>query len=205
MRQTWPTDLPHATRVDLLEGIRRLAAGTPITVPDPAADGGLPVDLASGWIERDEAGRIVGLAGLCLAPTPHRLQVGATTVHAWCAWDTLFLPELLGATVAVASTCPVTGEAVALTLVGSEIRATSSPRLRLAFTTPSAREFRAGPRRVFCRHVHFLRDADAAATWTAERPGVFAIDLALGLRLALLRNTVVFGALLGERAIASRA
>ncbi len=58
----------------------------------------------SSWphIERDEAGDIVAFAGLTLRPTPHHFNIGNRKLHAWCAWDTLFLPTLLNATAVVA-------------------------------------------------------------------------------------------------------
>lgn len=54
----------------------------------------------------DDRGRVIGFWGMTLAEMPHRLEVGGRRVHAWCAWDTLFLPELIGKTVSVESTCP---------------------------------------------------------------------------------------------------
>jgi len=38
---------------------------------------------------------------------PHALQFDGRTLYAWCAWDTLFLPELLGRPARVTSTDPV--------------------------------------------------------------------------------------------------
>src|SRR4051794_30067342 len=49
----------------------------------------------------DDEDRVVGFWGLALAGMPHRLTVGPRELSAWCAWDTLFLPELLGSTVTV--------------------------------------------------------------------------------------------------------
>jgi hypothetical protein len=45
----------------------------------------------------DDAGHIVGFWGLSTTELgPHRLRgVDGVELSAWCAWDTLFLPELL--------------------------------------------------------------------------------------------------------------
>jgi alkylmercury lyase len=46
---------------------------------------------------RDEEGRVVGFMGLSVvAFGEHRIELGGRTLTAWCAWDALFLPELLG-------------------------------------------------------------------------------------------------------------
>ena len=52
---------------------------------------------------RDERGHVIGHGGLALDETVHRFDVDGRRLHAWCAWDTLFLPELLGAGTAARS------------------------------------------------------------------------------------------------------
>jgi alkylmercury lyase len=42
-------------------------------------------------------------------------------LYAWCAFDTLFLPELLGATAEVESQCPTTGEQISLSVTRTEV------------------------------------------------------------------------------------
>lgn len=56
---------------------------------------------------------------MALSGMPHRMRLPGREVRAWCAWDTLFLPELIGETVTVESPCPTTGETVRLA-VGPE-------------------------------------------------------------------------------------
>ena len=43
-------------------------------------------------------------------------------MHTWCAWDTLFLPALLGETAEVRSTCPVTGSVVELVVAPDAVK-----------------------------------------------------------------------------------
>ena len=56
--------------------------------------------------------RVVGLWGLALADTPTASGSSAETLYACCAWDALFLPELIGKPAFVESRCPTTGETV---------------------------------------------------------------------------------------------
>jgi alkylmercury lyase len=59
---------------------------------------------------------MIGFRGLALPAMPHRLQVDGRTLHAWCAWDTLFLPQLIGKPAGVESTCPTTEQTIRLTV-----------------------------------------------------------------------------------------
>jgi alkylmercury lyase len=66
-------------------------------------------------VQVDDDGAVVG-AALTLRPTPHRFRVRGHDLYAWCGFDALFLPIVLGERAEVASTCPVTGEAIHLTV-----------------------------------------------------------------------------------------
>ena len=94
---------------------RLLAQGEPVEAASLAESVGLPLGdvkraLADwGGIFTDEQERAIGFLGLSIGPMPHRLTVTGRTVYAWCAFDTLFLPEPLGERVEVQSQCPTTG------------------------------------------------------------------------------------------------
>jgi alkylmercury lyase len=65
----------------------------------------------------EEPRGLTGFGGLSVrAVSNHRLVVGGRTLFARCAWDTLFLPRLLGAPAQVSSTCAETGTPVRLTV-----------------------------------------------------------------------------------------
>src|SRR5579859_524657 len=46
-------------------------------------------------IEFDDRGAIIAYGGLSLVPTLHRLVMDETELYTWCAFDALFLPEIL--------------------------------------------------------------------------------------------------------------
>ena len=60
------------------------------------ADLGLAQEDAKPFLrkltERDAEGQIVGIMGLSLNDSPHRVLVNGVALSAWCAEDTLFLP-----------------------------------------------------------------------------------------------------------------
>ena len=117
-----PTRDPGVQAVGLAL-LRTLATGEPVSEQALAAASGTPEptirDALESWpgVFRDEDERVVGFMGLSVAEFgEHRIEVGGQRLTAWCAWDTLFLPELLGAAAWVRSRCPVTGERISLTV-----------------------------------------------------------------------------------------
>ena len=62
-----------------------------------------------GASERDEHGRLLGLAGLTVADHPHTLWFGDRRLATWCAWDPFFLAPALGGAARLETADPVTG------------------------------------------------------------------------------------------------
>ena len=68
--------------------------------------------ILDGWpgVFSDSERRIIGYWGLSIAAaytSPHQLTIDGQKLSAWCAWDTLFLPQLLGTPAEVESKSPV--------------------------------------------------------------------------------------------------
>ena len=99
---------------------RLLAEGSPVSSQQLAASAdiaeGRISEMLDGWpgVCRDEDQRVVGYWGLALAETDHSIEVDGRELFAWCAWDTLFLPEILGKPAAVKSKCPISGQDIRL-------------------------------------------------------------------------------------------
>lgn len=82
--------------------LRLLSAGAPVAVPAAAAHAGMPVSRAEralrSWpgVFWDRHGKVTGFWGLALAEMPHRIRHAGTDLHAWCAFDPLFLARVIG-------------------------------------------------------------------------------------------------------------
>jgi alkylmercury lyase len=138
-------------------------------------------------IFRDERGGVIGFLGLSIRQTPHRLSVGGHTLYAWCAFDSLFLPELLGASVDVESHCPTTGEAITLTVTGTQVHDVRPAETVLSYLHKDE-PLDENVIKTFCHYIHFFASADAAAEWTAKHDHTFTISLAEGGEIARLTN-----------------
>jgi len=132
----------------------------------------------SSWpnLERDESGHIVAFSGLTLRPTAHEFRVGVRQLHTWCAWDTLFLPALLGQTADVRSLCPVTGSIVELVVTPDGVTSAGPADLHVSFPPPAATDT-ANITGSFCCHVFFLAGADAARSWRRARADDVVLDV----------------------------
>src|SRR2546428_14027140 len=100
---------------------RELAKGQPVDAAQVGRALGVAPAEARGFLNRDsiklfvytdDEGRVLGFGGLAAAPMHHRLEGAGRTMWTWCAWDSLFIPEILGKRARVVSPDPDTGEVV---------------------------------------------------------------------------------------------
>jgi alkylmercury lyase len=172
---------------------RLLADGEPVDAADLADAAGQPVGSVSDALKRlpgvhsDEQGRVVGFWGLSIRPMPHRMTINGRTLYAWCAWDTLFLPELLGNTAVIESTCPTTGQRITLTVDDTKVTDHDPAETVLSFIHRD-QPFDADTITTFCHYVQFFANPQAAAQSTAQHDGTFTLSLADGSEIARLTN-----------------
>ena len=182
---------------------RLLAAGQPVDSSALAESARLPVDAVRAALERlpgvytDDRQRVIGFWGLSIGPMPHQMIINGQTIYAWCAWDTLFLPELLASTAEIQSRCPTTGRRITLTVEGTQVTSRDPAETVLSFLHRD-QPFDAETIRTFCHYVHFFVNPDAAADWTAHREGTFTLSLAHGSEVAKLTNRARFPTILAD-------
>ena len=113
-----------------LELYRLLAAGHPVVRPVLADRLQAPVEIVDRILDHwpgvfsDSERRIVGYWGLSVATayaSPHTLTIDSQTLSAWCAWDTLFLPHLLGKPAQVESKSPGLASVVKLIVTPTRV------------------------------------------------------------------------------------
>jgi alkylmercury lyase len=172
---------------------RVLAEGEPAAQSELVRRSGLAADDVGEALERwpgvftDEDGRVVGFWGLSVRQMAHELELGGRRLYAWCALDTLFLPELLGATAQVRSTCPATGKRISLT-VGSRTTTDVAPPETVMSFLHRDEPFDAEVITTFCHYVHFFANRIAAEDWTSTRDGTFVISISDAAEIARLAN-----------------
>ncbi|MGQ0544487.1 MAG: organomercurial lyase [Betaproteobacteria bacterium] len=136
----------------------------------------------------DAERRIIGFWGLTLHSMRHRLRMNGRELFAWCAWDTLFIPELLGASAEVASTCQGSGMPVRLRVGPHGIEAAEPEELHVSFVVPGEKAVRADVITAFCDYVHFFASERGAGSWLAEHPDAFLLPLSEAFEVGRLLN-----------------
>ena len=178
--------------------LRLLAAGEPVSVPAAAAAAAMPAARAGQllqswpgvfWDDRDLA---AGFWGLSLAPMPHRIRRAGTDLHAWCAFDPLFLARVIG-DVHVTTADPVSGEAITYHIASSGAISTAShPHAVLSFLRPS-QPWDDEVMTTFCHYVRHFTSPATAQRWTAAHPATFVLSLGDAAELARRHAARAFG------------
>lgn len=142
---------------------------------------------------RDDDGNIVGFWGLTAAPVSnHQLIRKDKTLYAWCAWDTLFLPALLGNTFTVRSLCAQTDKPIELLVSPTEILKASETDIYLSMLLPDETAFTQDIVGSFCHHIYFFKNKSAALAWAAQKEHIHLISLEDAFELGLQKNAQQF-------------
>ncbi|MFV1984200.1 MAG: organomercurial lyase [Thiohalomonadales bacterium] len=124
----------------------------------------------------DESNHVIGFWGLTINETPHKIIVNNITVYTWCAWDTLFIPELLNQKSSIYSTCPVTKEKINLELSPNDVKSTNKKDIVVSFLKPDLNDLN-NIITNFCHFVFFFSNRTAGEQWCAENNNTFLLTL----------------------------
>lgn len=125
----------------------------------------------------DADDKVIGFWGISVVEMPHRLTVNATTVFCWCAWDTLFIPELLQARARVSSSCPITKHIIELEVSSDRVKTLSEHDVVVSFLKPDIADLKKDITASFCHFVYFFSGQGAGEQWCVEHPGSFLLSL----------------------------
>lgn len=170
-------------------------------LPVPEVERGLEGGLAS-VVFYDDRGRITGFYGLSIGALGHRFWADGVRLSTWCAWDALFLPELLEVTATVESTCPITSRPIRLVVSPRGIESVEPDETVASFLLPIAPLFQSPSSewvRKFCHFIYFFASRKAAEDWTKAHAGTFVLPLTDAFELGRLHNSEHFGTVLSAR------
>ena len=202
VRELFPRLTPDEQRISVAL-YQLLIQGRPVTREALAARVGLPLAQVDAVLREwygvfdDAAGEIIGYWGLTLEQMKHRFRVNDRLLYAWCAWDTLFIPQILDAVAEVESTCPVTGATILLTVGPSGIQALYPDTTAVSFVTPEQAKLKDNIVLNFCHYVHFFRSATVAESWLQKHRGTRLLTLAEAWALGREKNAAQYAAIPG--------
>jgi alkylmercury lyase len=184
---------------------RELAKGSPVSATQLAAALDVPVSGAEALLDRDsirclvypdEEGNVLGFGGLAAAPTSHELTLDGRTMWTWCAWDSLFIPAILGEQAEVESRDPQSGAAIRLTVTPEGIRSREPETTVVSFVALDAELFKSSADNLmgsFCHFVFFFESRESGEAWTAKHEGTFLLSLDEAADLAKRLNARNWG------------
>ena len=200
------TDQQIATAVH-----RLISRGEPV---EPAAIakavGGVSLDRVNerlnAWpgVFRDDEGRVVGFWGQAVEKLDpeYRLLTDGTTTYAWCALDTLFIPGVIGKTVRVEASDPITAEPVSLVVDGDGVRDVTPAGAFVSMLVPEG-PFAYDVIESFCHFVLFFASRASGEKWVAEHEGTTLVSVEKAFELGRLLTEritpAVYGAETGTR------
>jgi alkylmercury lyase len=187
---------------------RLLAEGQPVPRPSLTERLGISVEtvnrILDGWpgVFFDAERRIVGYWGLSIPSkhtSPHKLTVNSRTLSAWCAWDTLFLPQLLGHNVEIESASPG-GGIVRLIVTPEKVEQFAPVNAQMSILLPDREGVQKDVITTFCHFVHFFPSRQAGEGWSAQHAGTFLLSIQEAHLLARLKNEAQYREVLGKSA-----
>ena len=188
-----------ATEQRIAVGLYRLLAeGEPVSIDRVAQHLNVSTDLVRevlhSWpaVYFDEENKVVGFWGLALQEMTHRFRVNGRQLYTWCAWDSLFIPELLGKTAEVQSTCPISGDAISLTVGPKRVENFSPGTAVVSFLSPST-SFDMNVIASFCHYVLFFSSEESGNKWIANHENTFLLTLHDAYEIGRLTNKATFG------------
>ena len=183
-----PTMTEEERRVGL-EIYRQLAQGEPVLrsqlavaleVPSHTVDELLESPNLKSLTYADKDGQIIGFGGLAVQEMPHRFKVDGRTLYTWCAWDSLFIPVILGLKAEVESPAPGSTVRVRLRVAPDGVERIQPPSAVMSFLLPSAETFQADALKAmaaFCHFIFFFPDSHSATEWTKTHPDTSVISV----------------------------
>ena len=183
-----------------------LSEGDPVSIEEVANSLGMDIDnvksITDEWagIYYNEDGKIIGYWGLAVEKMGHRFKLGEKTLYTWCAWDTLFIPQIIGKTANVESRDPVTKETISLTVTPDSGISDIEPNdAVISFMIPNTEEVRSDVIKSFCHYVHFFESRKSAEEWISQsdkKDEMLILSLEEAYSIALRRNEMQLGDIL---------
>lgn len=179
-----------------LELYRLLSEGRPVSRANLAQRLGIPVEVVNATLGRwpgvfsDSQERLVGYWGLAIPSAyggPHRFRTNGRTLSIWCAWDSLFLPQLLGQTAEIESTSP-SGDTIALEVTPERVARVTPVGAHMSFLKPDCAGVQKDVVSTFCHYIHFFPSRQSGENWAAQHPGSFILSMDEAILLAHRKN-----------------
>lgn len=190
--EVFPSLEPDSRRV-AVQLYRLLAKGESVARQSLATAAGVSLERVNEILE-DWSGvfydgdKIQGFWGITPKEfSKHLYTSNGRTNYAWCAWDTLFLPEILGSEAEIQSTCPESGEIIRLDVSPDGVLQVEPQSAVMSILEPTD-DVTEDVVSKFCHFVYFFPSMEIGAQWIAKNPGTRLISIKDAFELGKRRN-----------------
>jgi alkylmercury lyase len=170
-----------------------LADGKPVPAERLAEIWGFPVEQvrmvlaqaeSRGQVEMDDEGSVIG-AVLSSVPTNHRIQLNGNDFYAWCSYDAIYIPGVLGQVGRVESRDPVSGETISMTIAPDGVTDICPQGVLVSVVDADVNAAGpAGPESQRCSQMLFFASRDTAEVWLKGHPGVALLPVEVVYQMA---------------------
>lgn len=190
--------------------LRELARGEPVSIAQlaealdssvGAAEAFVRGSALTPFVQLAEGDQIQGFMGLSVTRTPHQFTVNGRTLWTWCAYDSLFLPELLGNTARIESPDPETQQPNHLTVSPVRIEAVEPTGMVASMVRPQTWDVAsvARIRQSVCSLTFFHASHTTGERWQAKHPETILLSLDEAFAFGKRSNAHRFAAELARR------
>lgn len=187
-------------QVFAVELYQQLAAGKPVSKGQMAEALSWPEakvvgmfdELPSVYLDYDDDGNVSDWGGFGLDGGNNGFTIRGNEMFAWCAWDALFVPAVVGEPAQVTAVDPEDGAEVSLTVTPAGVENISPEGAVMTFALPGMKAFPRFKEFSFQRTVHFFGSEKSAENWLAKNPGPELISLEEGFELGRTMNRIRF-------------
>ena len=178
---------------------RLLTEGSPVSPQALSDASGAPLPDVQAMLEKsadvyfDSSRHIVGFGGLTFQPTKHKITFNDRTLYTWCAWDTLFLPAILGETLDIESESPADQSIIRVRARPDGIESVHPEEAVISFVMPSKGCIESDVRSNFCHYINFFPSEEAGSQWTREHPGTYLLSIQDAFDIGRMKNEAQFG------------
>jgi alkylmercury lyase len=156
----------------------------------PERTGQMLGEFPPSTLDTDARGAITAFGGLSLRPTRHRFVTADVELHTWCAFDALFLSELLGEPAVLVTQCPASAAELTVELVPGDLRSARPAGMAMSIVAPDREACRSNLRNAFCDHVSLFHDEHTFTAWARGRGAIGRVTLEQAQRFARQRNAL---------------
>jgi alkylmercury lyase len=145
------------------------------------------------YVEYNAVGEISAYRGVTLNQTNHYVFHNKSKICTWCAFDTLFLADLLVKPVCISSNCPTCCKAIAFTVTDQDLTSLNDTGIVMSFTFPNKIDYCEDLQNAFCSRVHFFCNEQCGSDWEDLSAEIDFFDLVEALEISRERNRQFLG------------